>query len=327
MRSLLSAALLAVALPLHAEDPARQFDFWIGRWDVNLRTIQPDSSFKDTFRAEAEIHSILDGKAILELWDSERIKGFSLRYYDPAREEWVLWLNWPGKNRSGSSSLSGRFRHGRGEFFSQEGNTLQRYTFSDITPTSLRWDDAYSKDGGKSWTHQWIMEFSRTADAPEWPDGTTGHTWDDGTRCDLAEFRALDFLAGRFEGTVTVEGGDPVPAGARGFQVLDGCAVLTLMDFGAGTTSGAFSHWTYNTYAGIYELMLLDSDAGSPALMFYGAREGEAFELVHKPEDEDAPALKVRLVPDGEGGYTEELWEADGEGGWARVAGASFTRR
>ena len=111
-------------------DPARRFDFWVGEWDVNLRMLQADGSFRDTVTAQASIYSILDGKAVLELWDSAPIKGFSLRYYDPDEEGWVLWLDWPQPNRSGLSNLTGNFRHGRGEFTrtstDAEGNgTLQ----------------------------------------------------------------------------------------------------------------------------------------------------------------------------------------------------------
>ncbi|NNG17505.1 MAG: hypothetical protein HKM89_13600, partial [Gemmatimonadales bacterium] len=100
----------------------REFDFWVGEWDVNLRVMQSDHSFKDTHRAKAKIYRVLDGKAILELWDQQveghGIRGFSLRHYDPQAENWTLYLNWPGRNRSGMSSLTGSFRHGRGEFFS-----------------------------------------------------------------------------------------------------------------------------------------------------------------------------------------------------------------
>ena len=155
-------------------EEARQFDFWIGIWDVNLRMRQEDLSWRDSIRARAHIHRILDGKAILELWDSEPIKGFSIRFFDREADEWVLWLNWPGQNRSGGSGLTGRFRHGRGEFFSEfktgDGKPgISRYTFSDITDDSLRWDDAFSVDGGKTWSANWIMEFTRKRDAPAWP--------------------------------------------------------------------------------------------------------------------------------------------------------------
>ncbi|NIQ57389.1 MAG: hypothetical protein GWN71_29565, partial [Gammaproteobacteria bacterium] len=64
------------------------------------------------------------------------------------------------------------------------GETISRYTFSDITPASLRWDDAYSTDGGETWTHNWIMEFTRTGAKPTLAaDGGPEHTFHAGGRC------------------------------------------------------------------------------------------------------------------------------------------------
>ena len=71
-----------------------------GTWSVNLRIHQRDLSWKDEVKAEARIHSILRGKALLELWDGGGIKGMSLRHFDTARRKWVMWLDWPGRNRS-----------------------------------------------------------------------------------------------------------------------------------------------------------------------------------------------------------------------------------
>ncbi len=113
---------------------------------MNLRIQQENGEWLDQVKSTARIYPILDGKAILELWNEnkfgEGIKGYSLRYYREDLQKWELWLNWPGDNRSGSSSLSGNFRHGRGEFFSeyQKNDSVtitSRYTFSDITPNSL----------------------------------------------------------------------------------------------------------------------------------------------------------------------------------------------
>ena len=90
-----------VSSALSAE--ARQFDFWVGSWDVNLRVRQPDGSWSDQHRSTAEIYPILGGKAVLELWSEntvQGIKGYSVRYFDVGRNEWVLWLNWPSANRS-----------------------------------------------------------------------------------------------------------------------------------------------------------------------------------------------------------------------------------
>ena len=302
-------------------EPSRQFDFWVGEWDVNLRTIQEDGSWKDTIAAEARIYPILEGKAVLELWDSQPIKGFSLRYFDPDEENWVLWLNWPGPDRSGSSSLEGSFRHGRGEFTSTrtdpEGNEiLQVYTFSDVTPTSLRWDDAYSKDGGRTWSRQWIMKFSRTADVPTLaPGGGEEHTFETGARCGLDAFRPYETLAGAHAGTVETAG---VVEAIRltGYRVLDGCAVLLFLEWDGGER---FAHLTYNTFASRYELLELDARPETPARILYGAARGG--DIVFVAGEEGA---RTRVTLGVEAGERSWLEEAESAGGWAAVWDARF---
>ena len=63
--------------------------------------------------------------------------------------------------------------HGRdlqrrhGEFFSHElhqgRGVLVRYLWSDITPASCHWEQAFSPDGGRTWETNWIMDFTRRA--------------------------------------------------------------------------------------------------------------------------------------------------------------------
>ncbi len=263
----------------------REFDFWVGEWDVNLRTIQEDLTWKDSIRSKAKIFRILDGKAILELWDEQRdgaaIRGFSLRHYDRESESWVLYLNWPGHNRSGISSLTGSFRHGRGEFFSTNENpdgtsSIERYTFCDVTPTSLRWDDAYSKDGGKTWKNNWIMEFSRTADRAAWPAGEEAAlTYYTGERCDLPEFREFERIVGSWEGRATIDG-KSAPATLRAYKVLDGCAVISFLEYGRGKERHLeFGFSSYNTYASKLEHARLDNRPGTGLEQLYGARDGD----------------------------------------------------
>lgn len=250
------------AFSAFSDDRSRRFDFWIGAWDVNLRIQQDDLSFKDSIAARAHIYKILKGKAILELWDSVPIKGYSLRYFDPERDEWVLWLNWPGPNRSGTSSLSGSFRHGRGDFYSSfqrpDGQTIkQRYSFNDITPFSLRWDDLRSADGGKTWSKDWVMEFTRTSIDPTWPiDRQAVPTFENGDRCNSESFRPYEVLArswssseGRFDA----------------YRVLDGCAVLGFLTHGQQET---FLFLTYSTSDSVWELSVLDDQAATSLQRF-----------------------------------------------------------
>ena len=49
------------------EDPARRFDFWIGRWHVDLRKRDKGTTWEPLVQSTARIYSILDGKALLEL--------------------------------------------------------------------------------------------------------------------------------------------------------------------------------------------------------------------------------------------------------------------
>jgi hypothetical protein len=72
-------------------------------------------------------------------------------------------------------AVKGRFEHGVGHFYSdytQDGKTVRgRLRWSDITPTSARWEQASSVDGGKTWAPNWIMEFRREAPPARGPAG------------------------------------------------------------------------------------------------------------------------------------------------------------
>lgn len=337
LRSWLSLACLLLCGAAHGENlstpstlppEARQFDFWIGEWDVTLRVQQEDRSWVDEVRSVAKIYPILGGKAVLELWSDERlsgIKGYSLRYFDVERQEWVLWLNWPGDNTSGSSSLAGTFRHGRGEFFASRpgpdgAEVLSRFTFSDVTADSLRWDDAFSRDGGKTWTHGWIMEFTRRGGEPSLaPQGGPAHTFHSGVRCDAEPFRTYEFLVGRHSGVVKSGGAGEVEI--TGHQVLDGCAVVTFV--GASSSperASMFSHLTWNTFASRYELTLLTSEPESPARIFYST--GDSLEL-YESASGAAPGDRLRIEPQSEGGF---LWvlESPDAGEWRAVWSGLF---
>lgn len=163
--------LLLLTLPPACDEPeARAFDFWVGEWDVLNRWRVETGEWVEAGRATNQVFHVLDGCAVVELWDGHlgetRIRGFSVRAWDPSTREWVLILNWPQPDRPAFSTLRGTFRHGRGDFHrtsvNADGDTvLTRYTFSDITPTTLRWNDGTSTDGGRTWATQWIMEFTR----------------------------------------------------------------------------------------------------------------------------------------------------------------------
>jgi hypothetical protein len=61
--------------------------------------------------------------------------------------------------------LIGEFKDGRGEFFDQEtldGRAIfVRFVISVITPDSVRFEQSFSDDGGKTWELNWIATDTR----------------------------------------------------------------------------------------------------------------------------------------------------------------------
>jgi hypothetical protein len=61
--------------------------------------------------------------------------------------------------------LAGRFADGHGTFFGDDvhdGRPVRvRFDWTDITPTSARWEQAFSADAGAGWETNWVMTLSR----------------------------------------------------------------------------------------------------------------------------------------------------------------------
>jgi hypothetical protein len=77
------------------------------------------------------------------------------------------------------ADVIGEFRNGRGEFYGQDwlnGRAiLVRFVISDVTPTSARFEQSFSDDGGRTWEVNWIAIDTRSADiSPAAKTQTTG---------------------------------------------------------------------------------------------------------------------------------------------------------
>ncbi len=87
-----------------------------------------------------------------------------LRLYDPKTHEWSLnYANSAGGTLS--PPVIGEFKNGRGEFYGQDqlnGRPIYvRNVFSDITPTSCHFEQAFSEDGGKTWEVNFVETLTR----------------------------------------------------------------------------------------------------------------------------------------------------------------------
>src|SRR5215469_12867053 len=180
---LLVCSLIVVLPSLHGStlrDGQHDFDFEIGTWKTHLSRLEHPLTGSKTwveYEGTSTVRKVWNGRAnIVELeveGPAGHIEGLSLRLYNPQSHQWSLNF---ANSRVGSLSVPtvGEFRNGRGEFFDQEtfnGRTiLVRNVFSDITPKSCRFEQAFSEDGGKTWEANWIATDTRVADGPEESD-------------------------------------------------------------------------------------------------------------------------------------------------------------
>lgn len=157
-----------------ARDGQRDFDFLIGTWKTHLKRLVNPLTGSTTwveFEGTQVTKSEWGGRAVTDEFSvhnpatNTHIDGLTVRLYNPESRQWsIYWAN----AKNGSFSLPptvGRFTNGRGEFYDQEefqGRTIQvRFVWSDITPTSAKFEQSFSEDGGKTWETNWISTITR----------------------------------------------------------------------------------------------------------------------------------------------------------------------
>lgn len=161
-------------------EESRQFDFWIGEWSIRQKILKADGKWFEA-AAETVVTSTLEGCALIENWSGEvlffwegmtapeKIKGFSVRFFDPKSKKWII--HWMDTRNRQFNAFEGNFTDGKGEFFrtvktADRKETLARITFSDITKTSVHWELAVLADNAKTWQTLWVMEMKRGENGP-----------------------------------------------------------------------------------------------------------------------------------------------------------------
>ena len=130
--------------------PFRQFDFWIGDWDVygaqgglaghNLVTLEQD------------------GCLLVEHWTSSAggQTGTSFNYYDIRDKKWhQLYIDNSG-NAGAFPAMAGVFENGKLVLYTDDtNNTLSRWTWYLMAPGKVKQMSEVSRDHGKTWQINW----------------------------------------------------------------------------------------------------------------------------------------------------------------------------
>jgi len=156
-----------------ASGPPQDFDFLIGHWQVHHRRLKErlaNSHEWIEFAGTSVVWKVMGGYGtmddnVLEL-PSVTYRAAGLKSFDPKSEQWsIWWLDSRMPLGPLDPPVRGRFRDGIGTFFSDEtfnGRPIRvRFTWSDITPTTCHWEQAFSPDGGATWETNWVMDFTR----------------------------------------------------------------------------------------------------------------------------------------------------------------------
>jgi hypothetical protein len=157
-----TAAPPAVPPPPPARDGQHDFDFNLGVWRTHIkRVVHPLAHSSETFEmtGTVTVRGVWGDRAKLEEIEVDGPKGhwegMSLFLYNPASHQWSQnFINSASGTFGGG--LIGSFANGRGELYSQDTDAdghaiLVRGEWSEITPTSHRYEESYSDDGGKTW--------------------------------------------------------------------------------------------------------------------------------------------------------------------------------
>jgi hypothetical protein len=171
--ALLALCGLLASVVSAARDGQHDFDFEIGTWRAHVERLTKPLSGSTAWTAydgPSIVREVWGGRANLGEIDlsgpAGRIRGLSLRLYEPQTRQWrISWAN--GNDGLLGAPMIGGFENGRGEFYNQEtyeGRAIfVRFIFSDITKNTFRIDQAFSADGGKTWETNWKASFVREA--------------------------------------------------------------------------------------------------------------------------------------------------------------------
>ena len=153
-----------VARPCMHDEHYRQFDFWLGAWDVRPNG-QPGNP-----PARNVITKIHDGCVVLETWSAPGSTGQSFNIYDRTRSKWFQkWVD----NGGGLHEYAGELRDGNmvfeGDMPAPSPSTSRvrtRLTFFPRADGSVRQYSERTMDDGKTWQVNYDLIYTPSGKPP-----------------------------------------------------------------------------------------------------------------------------------------------------------------
>jgi hypothetical protein len=283
---------------------SRQFDFWVGKWDVIGKT--------GAHAATSIISSEMDGCLVMEdyVQDNGVYNGRSLSVYDPNTGHW--YQTFVDDIIAGSYRLEGAFTGGSMVLSGSQpvynfgtGTVQQRdvtVTWTPLDGGRVRQRFDVSTDGGPVATGfdgTYLPAEQLTRGSPIAYRFCTGA---------ITQFQELNFWVGQW--TVSADQTDLGTSEVR--KDLNGCLIQEDFSTPKGYRSRSFSYFDFvvekwfRTFAdNTGQHFELSGNVENGAMVMTGTATGPG----GQPR-----AIRVTLAPDGSGGV-RETWERAGEGG------------
>ena len=159
-----------------SDEPVRtghehDWDWLVGSWTVRHRRLKArlaGSTEWEEFDGTSVLWLTMGGLGtvddnVLEL-PGGTYRAVGIRAFDPDADRWSIW--WlDARTPTIEPPVRGGFEDGVGTFVGDDtlnGRPITvRFQWSQITPMSAHWEQAFSPDGGETWEINWIMEFTR----------------------------------------------------------------------------------------------------------------------------------------------------------------------
>jgi hypothetical protein len=149
------------------------FDFLAGSWTIKnrrLKTRWTGAQDWELFDGDATCWTVLGGAGSIEELriPAGQARGLGIRLLDSARGVWSDYWVSNGSGLVVPPPMAGGFEGGVGTFLATDDRDgdipiWSRGVWDRITPTSCRWHQAFSRDGGQTWEDNWFMDWTRLA--------------------------------------------------------------------------------------------------------------------------------------------------------------------
>jgi len=149
------------------------FDFLVGHWRVHHRKLKARLANNHEwieFDGTLSSQPLMGGYAnvdddVFEV-PGGAYRGVAPRSFDAKTGQWsIWWLDSRTPTAPMDPPVRGGFHNGVGTFYADdtfnEKPIRMRFIWSEITPTSCHWEQAFSPDGGKTWETNWIQDLKR----------------------------------------------------------------------------------------------------------------------------------------------------------------------